>query len=182
MKEIIVWEHNLYHILLPFIKIKCFLIFGCFCSQSWLRVSQQLHTASQVVVGAVLGYAFSVLWFYSWKVFVLKAFISYLWVRIIVVLGAIGFAVGFIRHVYLTWLRDENWIYILRKYYGNNRSLLSCRIPFNLDDIWPLKFMTIVFLFVIIVEPHLTCTRWNVNSSRSFHSSNRKWQIDSNWF
>ncbi|CAI9780552.1 unnamed protein product [Fraxinus pennsylvanica] len=40
------------------------LVFILGCYFSWLRVSQQLHTASQVVVGAVLGYAFSILWIY----------------------------------------------------------------------------------------------------------------------
>ncbi|KAL2532515.1 Lipid phosphate phosphatase epsilon 2 [Abeliophyllum distichum] len=82
------------------------LVFILGCYFSWLRVSQQLHTVSQVVVGAVLGYAFSVLWFFSWRVFVLKAFITYLPVRIVVVLGAIGFGVGFIHHVFRTWLLE----------------------------------------------------------------------------
>ncbi|XP_073276077.1 lipid phosphate phosphatase epsilon 2, chloroplastic-like [Primulina huaijiensis] len=41
---------------------------------SWLRVSQQVHTVSQVVVGAVLGSIFSLLWLWSWNAFVLHLF------------------------------------------------------------------------------------------------------------
>ncbi|OVA08752.1 Phosphatidic acid phosphatase type 2/haloperoxidase [Macleaya cordata] len=63
---------------------------------SWLRVSQQLHTISQVVVGAILGTVCSILWFQSWHVFVLKAFVSFLWVRIVVVLGAATFCLSFL--------------------------------------------------------------------------------------
>ncbi|XP_058179106.1 lipid phosphate phosphatase epsilon 1, chloroplastic isoform X1 [Rhododendron vialii] len=81
------------------------LAFGSYLS--WLRVSQQLHTISQVVVGAVLGSAFSILWFWSWDAIVLKAFISYLWVRIVVVLGATIFCVGFLIHVVQHWFKDR---------------------------------------------------------------------------
>ncbi|GFY80360.1 phosphatidic acid phosphatase (PAP2) family protein [Actinidia rufa] len=71
-----------------------------FCSYlSWLRVSQLLHTVSQVVVGAVIGSFFSILWFWSWDAIVLKAFISYLWVRIIIVWGAAGFCLGFLIYI-----------------------------------------------------------------------------------
>ncbi|KAG6729710.1 hypothetical protein I3842_01G044000 [Carya illinoinensis] len=66
------------------------LAFGSYLS--WLRVSQRFHTVSQVVVGAALGSIFCILWSWSWNAYVLKAFISILWVRIVVVLGAAGFA------------------------------------------------------------------------------------------
>ncbi|PKI70019.1 hypothetical protein CRG98_009622 [Punica granatum] len=70
---------------------------------SWLRVSQQLHTISQVVVGAVLGSVFCGLWYWSWIAVVSGAFNSILWVRILLIVGAVGFAVGFILHVIRHW-------------------------------------------------------------------------------
>ncbi|KAK4778123.1 hypothetical protein SAY87_018310 [Trapa incisa] len=74
---------------------------------SWLRVSQQLHTISQVVVGAVLGSTFAGLWYWSWKAFVLEAFNSLLWVRITIILGAVGLCIGFLLHVIRHWFKDE---------------------------------------------------------------------------
>ncbi|CAA0839263.1 Lipid phosphate phosphatase epsilon 2-chloroplastic [Striga hermonthica] len=74
---------------------------------SWLRVSQQLHTAMQVVVGAVIGSFFSIIWFLAWNTFVLDAFVSSLWVRVVVILGAVGSCVGFLLHVIRTWMVDE---------------------------------------------------------------------------
>ncbi|PIN15770.1 Dolichyl pyrophosphate phosphatase [Handroanthus impetiginosus] len=82
-----------------------FFILGSYFS--WLRVSQKLHTLGQVIVGAVIGTLFSIFWFWSWNSFVLNLFMSYLWVRIAVILGAVGFCVGFLRHVYQTWIVDE---------------------------------------------------------------------------
>ncbi|PHT91259.1 hypothetical protein T459_06372 [Capsicum annuum] len=38
-------------------------VFFSFILQSWLRVSQRLHTLNQVIVGAVLGFCFSIFWF-----------------------------------------------------------------------------------------------------------------------
>ncbi|KAK6924392.1 Phosphatidic acid phosphatase type 2/haloperoxidase [Dillenia turbinata] len=73
------------------------LIFGS--SLSWLRVSQQLHTVSQVLVGAAVGSIFSILWFWLWSAFMLEAFISYLWVRVAVALGAFGFCLCFVIYV-----------------------------------------------------------------------------------
>ncbi|KAK4599860.1 hypothetical protein RGQ29_009777 [Quercus rubra] len=84
------------------------LAFGSYLS--WLRVSQLFHTVSQVVVGAVLGTIFSILWYLSWDVIVLKAFIFSFWVQAIVVLGAAGFCLGFLVHVVRYWLRDEDEI------------------------------------------------------------------------
>lgn len=81
------------------------LAFGLYLS--WLRVSQQLHTISQVVVGAFLGLAFSALWFWSWSAFMLRAFESFLWVRIVVILCASCFCLGFLLYVIRYWLRDE---------------------------------------------------------------------------
>ncbi|KAK9165483.1 hypothetical protein Scep_000674 [Stephania cephalantha] len=73
---------------------------------SWLRVSMRRHTVGQVVVGAIVGSIFSVLWFKSWDAFVLKAFVSHLWVRIVVVLGGAGFCLGFLLYVIRYWLVD----------------------------------------------------------------------------
>ncbi|KAI3831393.1 hypothetical protein MKW92_032015 [Papaver armeniacum] len=73
---------------------------------SWLRISQRHHTISQVVVGAILGTICSILWFQSWYGFVLKAFISFLWVRIIVILGGVTFCVSFLLYVIKHWLMD----------------------------------------------------------------------------
>lgn len=84
------------------------LAFGSYLS--WLRVSQLFHTVSQVVVGAVLGTIFSILWYFSWDAIVLKAFNSSFWVQAIVVLGAAGFCLGFLVHVVRYWLRDEDEI------------------------------------------------------------------------
>nr|GEW35046.1 lipid phosphate phosphatase epsilon 2, chloroplastic [Tanacetum cinerariifolium] len=55
---------------------------------SWLRVLLRYHTVSQVVVGAILGSLFSVVWFRSWETIVEKAFYSNISVRIFVVIGA----------------------------------------------------------------------------------------------
>ncbi|XP_011083196.1 lipid phosphate phosphatase epsilon 2, chloroplastic isoform X1 [Sesamum indicum] len=82
-----------------------FLIVGSYFS--WLRVSQRLHTLSQVIVGAVLGSFFSIFWSWLWNSFILKFFISFLWVRIVVILGAIGYCSAFLIHVYRTWILEE---------------------------------------------------------------------------
>lgn len=74
--------------------------------QSWLRVSHQFHTIDQVKVGAVIGTAFSMLWFWSWDAHVLNAFISYSWVRNVVALGAVGYCLGFIVSFSQNFLKD----------------------------------------------------------------------------
>ncbi|XP_058088020.1 lipid phosphate phosphatase epsilon 2, chloroplastic [Magnolia sinica] len=84
------------------------LILICGAYLSWLRVSQQLHTVSQVVVGATVGSICSILWFWSWHEFMLKAFNSFLWVRIVVLLGSAIFSVGFLLYVIRNWLVEEN--------------------------------------------------------------------------
>ncbi|XP_059640300.1 lipid phosphate phosphatase epsilon 1, chloroplastic-like [Cornus florida] len=74
---------------------------------SWLRVSQKLHTMNQIVVGATLGSIFSILWFWLWDEIVLKAFISHLWVRLVVILGGSGFCLCFILYVIRFWFNDD---------------------------------------------------------------------------
>ncbi|XP_078148834.1 phosphatidic acid phosphatase (PAP2) family protein [Carex rostrata] len=74
---------------------------------SWLRVSQQLHTANQVLVGALLGTIVSIAWFWLWHAFVYDAFVSSIWVRIIVVIGSISLCTGFVIYVIQNWLSDE---------------------------------------------------------------------------
>lgn len=77
--------------------------------QSWLRVSQQFHTISQVLVGSAVGSVFCILWLWSWEAFVLNAYTSYLWVRVLVIVGAVGFCLGFVLHVIKHWLLEEWW-------------------------------------------------------------------------
>ncbi|KAL5168593.1 Lipid phosphate phosphatase epsilon 2, chloroplastic [Glycine soja] len=81
------------------------LTFGSFFS--YLRVSQQLHTVSQVVVGAAIGSIFSILWYWLWNGYMLDAFVSSLWVRIIVVLGSAGLCIGFVLFAIRYWLQDD---------------------------------------------------------------------------
>lgn len=81
------------------------LAFGTYLT--WLRVSQGLHTASQVAAGAAVGFIFSIFWFWSWDAFVLKAFISSLSVRIIVIMAAAASCLGFLVYVFRYWFRDE---------------------------------------------------------------------------
>ncbi|KAJ8764354.1 hypothetical protein K2173_006094 [Erythroxylum novogranatense] len=71
--------------------------FGCYLSL--LRVSQQLHTISQVAVGAAVGSCFFISWFWLWDAFALQAFVSFLWVRMIVIMGAVGFCLSFLLYV-----------------------------------------------------------------------------------
>ncbi|KAE8664248.1 Lipid phosphate phosphatase epsilon 2 [Hibiscus syriacus] len=66
------------------------LAFGSYFS--WLRVSQKLHTINQIIVGAVVGSIFSILWYISWDAVVLEAFNSSLLVRVIVLLACAGLA------------------------------------------------------------------------------------------
>ncbi|XP_023544318.1 lipid phosphate phosphatase epsilon 1, chloroplastic-like [Cucurbita pepo subsp. pepo] len=80
-------------------------IFGSYFS--WLRVSQKLHTISQVLVGSVLGGSFAILWYLFWKAVVSEAFSANLWVQIVVAVGASGFCVGFVIYVLNNWFKDE---------------------------------------------------------------------------
>lgn len=81
------------------------LAFGSYLS--WLRVSQRLHTISQIGVGAAVGSLFSILWYLFWKAIVSEAFASYLWVQIVVIFGAAAFCLGFVIYVIRYWFRDE---------------------------------------------------------------------------
>ncbi|XP_047328382.1 lipid phosphate phosphatase epsilon 2, chloroplastic-like [Impatiens glandulifera] len=83
-----------YHGFNGFIMLLCPLIFSLGSYLSWLRVLHQLHTINQVKVGAVIGFAFSVFWHWSWDVFVLNAFITYSWVRNVVTFVAVGCCLG----------------------------------------------------------------------------------------
>ncbi|KAE8685400.1 Lipid phosphate phosphatase epsilon 2 [Hibiscus syriacus] len=81
------------------------LAFGSYFS--WLRASQKLHTINQILVGAVVGLVFSVLWYISWDAVVLEAFNSSLLVRVTVLLACAGFGLGFLLYVIQYWFKDE---------------------------------------------------------------------------
>ncbi|KAH0468556.1 hypothetical protein IEQ34_003589 [Dendrobium chrysotoxum] len=72
--------------------------------QSWLRVSQQLHTLDQVFVGATLGSACSLTWLWIWHIFVLQAFNSSITVRAILLLGAATYYVALLLYAIRHWL------------------------------------------------------------------------------
>ncbi|KAE9606681.1 hypothetical protein Lal_00026447 [Lupinus albus] len=74
---------------------------------SYLRVSQQLHTMSQVVVGAAIGSIFSTLWYFIWNAFVLDAFISSIWVRVVIIFGSAGTYLGFFLFAIPYWFLQE---------------------------------------------------------------------------
>ncbi|XP_071724055.1 lipid phosphate phosphatase epsilon 2, chloroplastic-like [Rutidosis leptorrhynchoides] len=74
---------------------------------TWLRVSQKLHTISQVVVGAILGTTFSILWYSSWIEILQEAFDSSLWVQVAVLFGAAVFSLGFLSYVIKNWFKDD---------------------------------------------------------------------------
>ncbi|KAJ0989065.1 hypothetical protein J5N97_007421 [Dioscorea zingiberensis] len=82
-------------------------ILACSSYLTWLRVSQRLHTVSQVLVGAILGSTCAITWLWLWHAFVHRAFISYIWVRILVVLGSVSLCVSFLFYVIRHWLADE---------------------------------------------------------------------------
>ncbi|KAG2301014.1 hypothetical protein Bca52824_029665 [Brassica carinata] len=74
---------------------------------TWLRVSQKLHTASQVVVGAIVGSLYSTLWYITWNSFVLQAFPSSFSVQVAVFTAAAASALGFAVYVLLNWFKDD---------------------------------------------------------------------------
>ncbi|KFK28319.1 hypothetical protein AALP_AA8G500700 [Arabis alpina] len=74
---------------------------------TWLRVSQKLHTTSQVVVGAILGATYSTLWYITWNSLVLEAFASSFSVQVAVFMAAAASALGFAVHVLLNWFKDD---------------------------------------------------------------------------
>ncbi|XP_019088560.1 PREDICTED: lipid phosphate phosphatase epsilon 2, chloroplastic isoform X3 [Camelina sativa] len=74
---------------------------------TWLRVSQKLHTTSQVVVGAIVGSVYSTLWYVTWNSFVFEAFTSSFSVQVPVFLVAAASALGFAVYVLLNWFKDD---------------------------------------------------------------------------
>ncbi|KAL4378028.1 hypothetical protein GQ457_02G007150 [Hibiscus cannabinus] len=74
---------------------------------SWLRVSQKLHTINQILVGAVVGSVFSVVWYMSLDAVVLEAFNSSLVIRVVVLLACVGLGLGFLLYVIQYWLQNE---------------------------------------------------------------------------
>ncbi|KAL1217035.1 Lipid phosphate phosphatase epsilon 2 [Cardamine amara subsp. amara] len=74
---------------------------------TWLRVSQKLHTTSQVVVGAIVGSVYSTLWYKTWNSLVLEAFTSSFSVQVAVFLVAAASALGFVVYVLLNWFKDD---------------------------------------------------------------------------
>ncbi|CAN0919250.1 Lipid phosphate phosphatase epsilon 2, chloroplastic [Linum grandiflorum] len=71
---------------------------------SWQRVLQKFHTVEQVVVGAGVGSSFEALWYYwLWNGIVGEAFVSSVWVRMVVHLGGLVycgcFLVYFVNHL-----------------------------------------------------------------------------------
>uniref|UniRef100_M0ZVY3 Uncharacterized protein n=1 Tax=Solanum tuberosum TaxID=4113 RepID=M0ZVY3_SOLTU len=82
-------------------------VFFSITLQSWLRVSQRFHTLNQVAVGAILGFCFSIFWFWLWDAIVMKAFINHFWVRIVAVVGAASFCVGFLLYVIRNWVIED---------------------------------------------------------------------------
>ncbi|KAG7565224.1 Phosphatidic acid phosphatase type 2/haloperoxidase [Arabidopsis suecica] len=72
-----------------------------------LRVSQKLHTSSQVVVGAIVGSVFCILWYTMWNSLLREAFESSLLVQISVFLFAATFALAFAAYVVLNWFKDD---------------------------------------------------------------------------
>ncbi|KAL8477860.1 hypothetical protein ACS0TY_029953 [Phlomoides rotata] len=74
---------------------------------TWLRVSQNLHTVSQVVVGAIIGSSFSFLWFWSWKAYVLNLFVSFLWVRLLIIVAATAFLLNHLYYSYRSLMEER---------------------------------------------------------------------------
>ncbi|KAL0760603.1 hypothetical protein Bca101_076753 [Brassica carinata] len=76
-------------------------------AQIWLRVSQKLHTTSQVVVGAIFGSVYSTLWYITWNSLVLEAYTSSFSVQVAVFAVAAASALGFTVYVLLNWFKDD---------------------------------------------------------------------------
>ncbi|KAF2552269.1 hypothetical protein F2Q68_00035592 [Brassica cretica] len=73
----------------------------------WLRVSQKLHTTSQVVVGTIFGSVYSTLWYITWNSLVLEAYASSFSVQVAVFAVAAASALGFTVYVLLNWFKDD---------------------------------------------------------------------------
>lgn len=75
---------------------------------SWLRISQQDHTVSQVMVGALVGSTFSMFWFWLWEAIMVQAFLSYLWIRLVLVFGGLGTSLLLTLRCFRDWTVEEN--------------------------------------------------------------------------
>ncbi|XP_057820255.2 lipid phosphate phosphatase epsilon 2, chloroplastic isoform X1 [Cryptomeria japonica] len=84
-----------------------FAILICGAYLTWLRVSEGLHSYDQVLVGALFGSLTAIIWFWLWKEFMLKAFTSFLWVRIALCTGSLIAVIGFLCVVFQTWRFGE---------------------------------------------------------------------------
>ncbi|CAN6878005.1 unnamed protein product [Brassica oleracea] len=85
-------------------KVSLFLSFLIIASGLYfirLRVSQKLHTSSQVVVGAIVGSVFCIFWYTMWNSLLLEAFESSLVLQISVFLVAAALTLAFATHVVL---------------------------------------------------------------------------------
>ncbi|KAI4381171.1 hypothetical protein MLD38_007274 [Melastoma candidum] len=74
---------------------------------SWLRVSQQLHTTDQVIIGGLVGTSSFLLWYLLWRSVISSAFNSFLIVRVLIFLGAPCFCAAFIVYIMRNWLDHE---------------------------------------------------------------------------
>ncbi|OAY60778.1 lipid phosphate phosphatase epsilon 1, chloroplastic [Manihot esculenta] len=83
------------------------LALACGSYVSWLRVSQQFHTTSQVVVGGAIGSIFSILWYWWWHAFLREAYMSFRWVRIIVAFGGLAYSLCLLSHVIRSCLTNR---------------------------------------------------------------------------
>ncbi|WZY84778.1 hypothetical protein YC2023_031162 [Brassica napus] len=73
----------------------------------WLRVSQKLHTSSQVVVGAIVGSGFCIFWYTTWNSLLLEAFESSILLQTSVFLVAAALTLAFAIFVVLNWFRND---------------------------------------------------------------------------
>ncbi|KAK1363553.1 Lipid phosphate phosphatase epsilon 1, chloroplastic [Heracleum sosnowskyi] len=80
------------------------LALGSYCS--WLRISKQDHTVSQVMVGALVGSIFCIFWFWLWDSVVVEAFSSYLWIRLMLVFGGLGTSLLLTLRCFRDWILE----------------------------------------------------------------------------
>ncbi|KAL0762439.1 hypothetical protein Bca101_078590 [Brassica carinata] len=103
-------------------KVSLFLSFLIIASGLYfirLRVSQKLHTSSQVVVGAIVGSVFCIFWYTMWNSLLLEAFESSLVLQISVFLVAAALTLAFATHV-----RLPSAIQTVPSYYSRRSELL----------------------------------------------------------
>ncbi|KAG2242688.1 hypothetical protein Bca4012_067885 [Brassica carinata] len=85
----------------------CGLILAFASYFTWLRVSQKLHTTSQVIVGAIVGAVYSTLWYITWNSLLLQAFASSFPVQIAVFMVAAASSLGSAVYVLLNWFKED---------------------------------------------------------------------------